>query len=118
VSDHPEALGTTVALIPVDDWVNTTWPGELRKPLPLISIGSPTGLEGLVELLTFKTEGTGSFEEPLQPRRNATAPITASALAAVTHDSGCLHFDQVIVNNLKQVVTDQLLIDCFSLKCV
>ncbi len=25
VSDHPAAFGTTVALIPVDDWVNTTF---------------------------------------------------------------------------------------------
>ena len=103
VSDHPGGLGTTVALIPLDDCVNTTWPGELRKPLPLISIGSPTGLEGLVELLTFKMEGTGSFEEPLQPKRNATAPMTASARAAVTHESRC----QRIEGNLKQVLTGE-----------
>jgi len=111
VSDHPEAFGATVALIPVDDWVNTTWPGELRKPLPFISIGSPTGLEGLVELLTFKMEGTGSFKEPLQPRRNATATIAASALAAATHDSGCQRCDRVTVDNLKEVFTDQVLIN-------
>jgi len=117
VSDHPEALGITVALIPLDDCVNTTWPGELRKPLPLISIGSPTGLEGLVELLTFKMEGTGTFEEPLQPRRNATGPITASTLAAA-HDSRRQRCDQVIGDNLKQVLTGEILIDCFSLECV
>ena len=118
VSDHPEAFGPTVALIPLDDWVNTTWPGELRKLLPLISIGSPTGLEGLVELLTFKMEGTGNLEEPPQLRRHAIAPITASTLAAVTKDSRRDCCDQVTVDNLKEVVTDRLLIDCSSLECV
>ncbi len=61
VSDHPEAFGTTAAVMPVAAWVKTTLPSALRKPLPLISIGRPTGLEGLVELLISKIEGTGGW---------------------------------------------------------
>jgi hypothetical protein len=113
VSDHPEAFGTTVALTPVDDWVNTTWPGEPRKPLPFISIGSPTGLEGLIELLTFKTEGTGSLVEEPQPTRNARAATTPSTLAARCHflRDPC---NQLSVDSLKAAGTDHLLTECFS----
>jgi hypothetical protein len=51
VSDQPPVLGTTVAeTLPC---TNITFPGPLWKPVPLISMGRFTGLEGVVELLMF-----------------------------------------------------------------
>jgi hypothetical protein len=51
VSDQDEVAGTTsIATVPC---VKLTLPGVTWKPLPLISIGKPTGLIGVVELLMF-----------------------------------------------------------------
>jgi len=92
VSDHPEAFGTTEAVMPVEAWVKTTLPGALRKPLPFISIGSPTGLEGSVELLIFKIEGTASGgvldpppEPPEQATKSAAAVTMMAAPTAIAH---------------------------------
>jgi hypothetical protein len=73
VSDQPEALGTTVAvMLPC---VNTTLPGAAWKPLPLISMGKFTGLVGVVELFIFMIEGTGGGVVLLAPPQ-AVATIT------------------------------------------
>src|SRR5579875_2202864 len=50
-------FGVTVAVIPVEDCVKTTEPGELWKPLPLIWMRTLTGLEGSVALLILLMEG-------------------------------------------------------------
>jgi hypothetical protein len=51
VSDQAELAGvTSTDVLP---WLKVTLPGAAWNPLPLISIGSPTGLVGVVELLMF-----------------------------------------------------------------
>ena len=51
VSDHDEDAGTTsIETVPC---VKLTLPGIAWKPLPLISIGKPTGFVGVVSLLMF-----------------------------------------------------------------
>ncbi len=96
LADQPEAFGMTVAVMLVEAWVKTTLPGALRKPLPFISIGSPTGLEGSVELLIFKIEGTGSGgvldppPEPPEPPEQATK--SAAAVTMMAAPTAMAHF--------------------------
>jgi hypothetical protein len=92
VSDHPEAFGVTVAtMLP---WVKRTCPGELWKPLPFISMGRPTGLEGVVELLILEIEGTGVVvappPPPPQPTKKAATVIMSTAQLAIVHPSRCI----------------------------
>jgi hypothetical protein len=72
--------------------VKSTLPGALRKLLPLISIGRPTGLEGLLELLIFKIEGTDGLVAPPplpeQPTKNAAAVTIMTAPTAIAHFIG------------------------------
>jgi hypothetical protein len=92
VSDHPAALGTTVAtMLP---WVKVTCPGALLKPLPLISIGSPTGPEAVVELLIFKIEGTVGGVEPVFPPPQATR--AAPAANSMTAPNARLHLSCIV----------------------
>src|SRR5713101_9665349 len=51
VSDQADVAGTTsIEVLPC---LKLIFPGVAWKPLPLISIGKPTGLVGVVELLIF-----------------------------------------------------------------
>jgi hypothetical protein len=78
VPDQEEAAGvTSTEVLPC---VNVTLPGAAWKPPPLISIGKPTGLVGVVELLTFWIRGTGSWEEP-PPPQPAENPLAAKTKA-------------------------------------
>src|SRR5262249_25841218 len=91
VSDHPEASGVTVAT--VLPWVKRTCPGALWKPVPFISMGRPTELEGVVELLIFKIEGTGAVAPPPpppQPTKKAATVIMSTAQLAIVHPSRCI----------------------------
>jgi hypothetical protein len=86
LSVQPPAFGVTVAVMPLDDWEKITEPGELWKPLPLISMGRLTGLDGSVELLIFWIEGTGGGAvllefEPPQPTNRPDAIRKASPAA-------------------------------------
>src|SRR5579863_5946304 len=81
VSDQPELLGTTEAVR--EPCVNTTFPGADWKPLPLISIGRLTGLEGVVELLIFRIEGTGGggAEPPPDPQPTSKTETVSAMMA-------------------------------------
>jgi hypothetical protein len=106
VSDHAEALGTTVAaMLPC---VKTTLPGAVRKAVPLISMGRFTGLEALDELLIFKIAGTGAggallLPPPPQPEKRipATTRITVSTaiiqvLLLISSSSWLVDLDRVL----------------------
>jgi hypothetical protein len=68
VSVQAVDFGVTVAVIPVEDCVKTTEPGEFWKPLPLIWIKTLTGLEGSVALLMLLIAGiAGGAGVPFPP---------------------------------------------------
>src|SRR5215472_2281111 len=79
VSDQAEAAGTTSTV--VLPCVKATFPGAAWKPLPLISMGRPKGLVGVVELLIFWIAGIGGggvlLPVPQLERKLATAMISA-----------------------------------------
>src|SRR6266851_1557335 len=88
VSDQAEPAGTTsIEVLPC---LKLTFPGAAWKPLPLISIGRPTGLAGVVELLIFWICGTGGgvLLPPLQLDKRIVAATISAALTAIT--SHCL----------------------------
>jgi hypothetical protein len=87
VSDHAEVAGTTsTEMLPC---VKVTFPGAVRKRLPLISIGRLTGLVGVVELLIFWICGRGGSVVvlpplPLQPVKKVT-PATSTIKPVIIH---------------------------------
>lgn len=89
VSDHDEAAGvTSTEMLPC---LKVTFPGAAWKPLPLISIGRLTGLEGVVELLMFWICGMGGGgvvvppPPPPQPETKANAATSATKLELPNH---------------------------------
>jgi len=65
----------------------------------LISIASPTGLEGVVELLMFKIDGTGALLPPPQEESKATTTSTMIEQTADVNISRTMHCNLVLKSN-------------------